>query len=157
MSDANVFHNVPVLLQPGHGNLCWYLSYQMVVAYERGRARGGGLTDPSENPYTQAKYGRNEGVGNTGADERERVAGMLGFRWLAMSPSPEGMLDMLGYGPVIYHGAWGTGGHVVVIVGIGEGTLVWNCPNNGRQTSDAVQFLTVHPQQWAVRGLSLVP
>ena len=88
--NASVSHNVPVMKQP-QTQACWYTSFQMVVAYQRRRNRGGELKDPSEVKWIKDIYAANNGIGAT-IDEREEVVRALGFRVLNASMSAEGIL-----------------------------------------------------------------
>lgn len=150
MASGSVLHNVPIWGQPME-NACWYTSYQMVVAYERSRGRGQGLSDPSEVPYVHKIYTDNNGME---PKERPKVAGMLGFVCDYTSMSVEGMLNLLSYGPIIYGGQWATGGaHVVVLVGLSENTLAYNDPLIGREFRDYGTFLSQHLYQKGYQAL----
>jgi hypothetical protein len=137
MAGYTAFHNVPVYTQQLEW-ACWYISYQMVVAYERARNRGQGLKDPSEVAYTQDLYDKNKGIGSAYPQEREWVAKMLGFGFSYESVSPEGLLDLLSYRPVIYDGARpdGQSTHAVVLIGLTGNTLAINDPAQGRIARD---------------------
>lgn len=134
--NSSVYHPVPIMIQP-QSWACWYTSFQMVVAYERGRGRGERLLDPSEVGWVQAIYDRNEGIG-TVPDERERVAQALGFHVLYASLTADGMWELLRDVPLIYAGRWPNqrSGHWVVPVGISGDTIVINDPAEGQTTHD---------------------
>jgi ABC-type bacteriocin/lantibiotic exporter with double-glycine peptidase domain len=136
MPNSSVFHNVPIKLQP-QSWACWYTSFQMVVAYERGRGRGGALKDPSEVGWIKAIYDGNKGIGAT-SDEREMVAKALGFQVMFASMSADGIWDILQNVPIIYAGRWPgrSFGHFVVLVGISETKIAINNPATAMETYD---------------------
>lgn len=155
MAEKTVFHNVPVRTQVLEG-ACWYTAFEMVVAYERSRNRGQGLTDPGDNEYSRTLFLENKGLGANGPAERENVAADLGFVCDYMSATADGMLGLLALAPVIYAGRWAhkPSGHWVVLVGLSENTLVINDPwLTERQTMDYDQFMGRHLRQTAERPL----
>ena len=124
MAGFCVFHNVPLYTQ-AMSWACWYTAFEMVVGYERSRDSSCRLLHPSENGFAQSLYDANQGIGKD-ATEREVVARALGFDCIYASMSTEGMLDLLGYAPVIYAGHWPGKpfGHWVVLIGI-AGARTW--------------------------------
>lgn len=130
----------------------------MVVAYERGRGRGGSLKDPSESPWLQSVYEANQGIGST-PDERQRAAETLGFETLFASMSADGIWSLLRDVPIIYAGRWPgrSFGHWVVIVGISETRVAINNPASGMETYDYNHFVTHVLEQTAERPLIFPP
>lgn len=151
--NSSIWHPVPVMIQPQTW-ACWYTSFRMVVAYERGRGRGAGLVDPSENTRTQALFTANHGVGAT-STEREEVARLLGFEVLYSSLTEEGMWDLVRRSPVIYAGRWPgeAAGHWVVIKGISVDTIAINNPASGSQNFNYRDFVSTYLLQTAERPL----
>jgi ABC-type bacteriocin/lantibiotic exporter with double-glycine peptidase domain len=154
--NSSIYHNVPIMRQPQTW-ACWYTSLQMVVSYYRSNGRGQGLTDPSENPVTQAIFNANKGIGST-PSQREQIARLLGFSALYQSMSNEGMWELLRDGPVIYAGQWPghLSGHWVVIVGVSENELTINNPAAGLQTWGYDFFMGRYLLQTAERPLIVV-
>ena len=154
--NSSVFHNVPAIRQP-QSWACWYTSFQMVVAYERGRGNRT-LKDPSEVPWVKAIYDANQGIGSTD-DERERVAWALGFEALFASLSAEGVWQIMRNVPIIYAGRWPgkNFGHWVVLVGISETKLAINNPASGMELYDYNWFASEMLQQTAERPLVYPP
>jgi ABC-type bacteriocin/lantibiotic exporter with double-glycine peptidase domain len=140
--NSSIYHNVPVTVQPQTW-ACWYTSLQMVVTYYRRQGTRGGLTGPSENATTRAIYDANKGIGSADAEERERIARLLGFDCLYASLNPEGMWNLLYDGPVIYAGAWPgqSSGHWIVITGISEDTISINNPLTGEEIYNYDSFV----------------
>jgi ABC-type bacteriocin/lantibiotic exporter with double-glycine peptidase domain len=156
--NTSIYNHVPIMRQP-QSWACWYTSLQMVVAYYRQQGRGADLTDPSEDPETQAIYTANQGIGAGSPTERERIARKLGFTVEYISLSNEGMWEQLRDGPVIYAGRWPgqMSGHWVVIVGISDTTLAINNPAAGMQSWDYDFFMGQYLLQTAERPLVYVP
>lgn len=134
--NSSVFNDVPTMRQP-QSWACWYTSFQMVVAYERGRGRALGLKDPSEVAWIKSIYDANQGIGAT-PNERERVAAALGFQTLFASMSADGIWEILRNVPTVYAGRWPgrSSGHFVVIVGISDNMIAINNPATGMETYD---------------------
>jgi ABC-type bacteriocin/lantibiotic exporter with double-glycine peptidase domain len=155
--NSSVLHQVPIMRQPQTW-ACWYTSFQMVVAYERGRGGDAGLKDPSEVAWIKSIYDGNKGIGST-KDEREKVAKALGFETLFASVSVEGIWDMLRSVPLIYAGRWpgGSFGHFVVIVGISDTRIVINNPASGMEDYDYNWFASEWLLQTAERPLIYPP
>jgi ABC-type bacteriocin/lantibiotic exporter with double-glycine peptidase domain len=151
--NSSIYHNVPVMRQPQTWS-CWYTSLQMVVAYQRGRGQGAGLTDPSENVWTKSLYDANLGVGST-PDERQKVADVLGFQTLYASVTAEGIWEIMRDVPIVYAGRWAgrSFGHWVVMVGISQTSLAINNPATGLETVDYNHFVGQVLQQTAERPL----
>jgi ABC-type bacteriocin/lantibiotic exporter with double-glycine peptidase domain len=127
----------------------------MVVSYYRRRSMRSELKDPSEVASVKAIYDANQGIGSGEADERERVARLLGFNVLYASVMNEGIWEMLHNGPIIYAGAWPgeTYGHWVVITGISENTVYINNPSTGAESYSYDYFVSQILLQTAERPL----